>query len=322
MISKITKGGYFKGLMNYLTKENKKHEVVDDSMGGLSPKEQLAILVMTADVRKGLKKKVFHGSISLEPGAELKMEQWKQVANQYMEHMGFSNCPYVAIKHNDKPDCNHIHIMASRVDYDGKTVSDSLDMQKSMDFMREVEKKYELRLLVNPTLYLDSSKKRLKSKEQRAAKRLAKRGEKLDKIKIKEVIRFAINEAKGESKVEFNQSFHEIMKVNGLRLNLHKHKKSGKVYGVSYEFKGRIYKASSLGKLYQYNNLNASLLERWNKVDHLNTAKLKRSSSDKSIRSGTYKKMALALRNSHSDYDSEQEEWELKRKRKKREMNR
>ena len=71
------------------------------------------------------------------------VQQWQEIADTYIEKMGFQNSPYVVVQHRWSKK-NHIHILASRVDFDGQVVSEWESKRRAEIVMREVEIKYDL----------------------------------------------------------------------------------------------------------------------------------------------------------------------------------
>jgi hypothetical protein len=73
----------------------------------------------------------------------------------------------------------HLHIVANRIGYDGKAVSDSQNYKKIAAFCRAMELKYELKQVLSPRKYL--------KRDQRNIARLDIRKKKL-KTNIKECL--------------------------------------------------------------------------------------------------------------------------------------
>ena len=95
-------------------------------------------------LRPRLSKVVFHASLSSPPtDRKLSDSQWADVAERFINEMGFGQSAYIAIKHNDT-EHPHIHILASRVDAEARTVSDANDYQRAETIMRSIEKDYGL----------------------------------------------------------------------------------------------------------------------------------------------------------------------------------
>lgn len=82
-------------------------------------------------------------TLNLSPGERLSEDNWINLSKEYMEKMGYGNCCYSVILNLDK-DHSHVHILHSRIDCEGKSVSNSLDYKRSEKFARDLEKKYNL----------------------------------------------------------------------------------------------------------------------------------------------------------------------------------
>ena len=117
---------------------------------------------------------------------------------------GFDNNQYVTIHHKDTGH-QHIHIIANRIGFDKRTVSDSNNFKRMANFCRKMELTYGLKQVLNP--------KRFLSKEQRSIPRFDNRKEQL-----KESIKQALNNSK--SYPEFEQKMkdkgYQIIKGRGI----------------------------------------------------------------------------------------------------------
>lgn len=85
-----------------------------------------------------------HISLNPHPDDKLSDVEYTELAREYLEKMGFGDMPYMVYKHMDI-DRHHIHIVALRVDTDGRCISDKNNFYRSKDICRELEKKYNLR---------------------------------------------------------------------------------------------------------------------------------------------------------------------------------
>lgn len=86
---------------------------------------------------------VIHISLNPHPDDRLTDEQLSQIAQEYMEKLGYGNQPYLVYKHEDI-DRRHLHIVSVRVDETGKKISDSFEKRRSEHIRRELEEKYRL----------------------------------------------------------------------------------------------------------------------------------------------------------------------------------
>ncbi|RRT91438.1 conjugal transfer protein MobB [Empedobacter falsenii] len=88
-------------------------------------------------------KTVRHISLNPNPKDKVSDEQFTEMAQEYMERMGYGNQPYIVFKHTDI-DRTHIHIVSTCVGIDGKKIPDDYDHPRSMTICRDLETKYNL----------------------------------------------------------------------------------------------------------------------------------------------------------------------------------
>lgn len=88
-------------------------------------------------------KTVRHISLNPDPKDKVSDEQFTEMAQEYMERMGYGNQPYIVFKHTDI-DRTHIHIVSTCVGIDGKKIPDDYDHKHSMAICRDLEQKYNL----------------------------------------------------------------------------------------------------------------------------------------------------------------------------------
>ena len=134
---------------------------------------------------------VFHASLNPSPEDRLTDDQLRDIAQEYMERMGYGNQPYIVFKHKDI-DRQHLHIVSLRVDEHGRKISDSHEYDRSMSVLRALERKYDL----HPSI---------KGEEQRDTPDLRKVNYKAGNVKqqISSVIRSCLRNYKCSSYGEF-----------------------------------------------------------------------------------------------------------------------
>lgn len=86
---------------------------------------------------------VIHISLNPDPKDRLNDEQFAQIAEEYMQKLGYGNQPFIVYKHEDI-DRHHIHIISVKVDETGKMIRDNFQHRLSMRICRELEQKYRL----------------------------------------------------------------------------------------------------------------------------------------------------------------------------------
>nr|WP_288835588.1 conjugal transfer protein MobB [uncultured Flavobacterium sp.] len=92
---------------------------------------------------KRTEKPVLHISLNPDPRDKVSDEDFKQIAKDYMERMGYGDQPYVVFKHTDI-ERTHIHIVSTCVDRNGKKLPDNYEKLRSMDACRALELEYNL----------------------------------------------------------------------------------------------------------------------------------------------------------------------------------
>jgi len=92
-------------------------------------------------------KPVVHISLNPNPDDRVNNNDYKAIAKDYMEKMGYGKQPFIVFKHNDI-ERSHIHIVTVCVDEEGRKISDAFEKRKSMAACRELERKYDLKSAV------------------------------------------------------------------------------------------------------------------------------------------------------------------------------
>ena len=86
---------------------------------------------------------VFHTSLNPSPEDNLSDEQLREIAEEYMERMGYGKQPYIVFKHTDI-DREHLHIVSLRIDAAGRKLPHDFEARRSMEILRDMERKYAL----------------------------------------------------------------------------------------------------------------------------------------------------------------------------------
>jgi hypothetical protein len=92
---------------------------------------------------KRTEKPGLHVSLNPDPKDKLSVEQLSEIAQEYMQKMGYGDQPFIVYNHEDI-ERRHIHIVSLRVDENGKKIDHNFERRRSMDICRELEQKYGL----------------------------------------------------------------------------------------------------------------------------------------------------------------------------------
>ncbi|WP_306354242.1 conjugal transfer protein MobB [Flavobacterium sp. '19STA2R22 D10 B1'] len=151
MIAKIGKGSNMYGAILYNQQKVEKENgavlllnKIPDTVNGrysVSYFNQCFEPYLSANIKT--EKMVRHISLNPDPADKVSDEQFSEMAQEYMERMGYGNQPYIVFKHTDI-DRTHIHIVSTCVRIDGKKIPDDYDHPRSMAICRDLETKYNL----------------------------------------------------------------------------------------------------------------------------------------------------------------------------------
>jgi len=166
MITKTNLGGYFKGLVNYLTGAKEKEEDIAPLLSNqntiaVSRGQLLHCHNLTADKEMMIEefngqaaayedsrsngKYVWHTKISFAPEDIVTEQMMQEVIKDYAAANQLFDTQFFAVRHDDTPNHAQIHIMANRVMDNGKLLSHANINSRDINFSREMEIKYGLR---------------------------------------------------------------------------------------------------------------------------------------------------------------------------------
>ncbi|WP_433811478.1 conjugal transfer protein MobB [Flavobacterium johnsoniae] len=151
MIAKIGRSANLYGALAYnqLKVENEKGEIlfgnkiIETASGNYSIAQLAQSFTPYLIANRNTEKHTLHISLNPDPKDKVSDDRFMEMADAYMQEMGYGEQPYVVFKHTDI-DRSHIHIVSVCVDEQGKKISDSYEKMRSMNVCRELERKYGL----------------------------------------------------------------------------------------------------------------------------------------------------------------------------------
>ena len=160
MVAKIGKGNNLFGTLLYnnekvendLAKILHSNRVMQDKNGEYNMFLCNQSFAPFLQANKRTEEPILHISLNPHPDDVLTDEQLIDIADEYMQKMGFGEQPYIVFKHEDL-ERKHIHIVSCNVDETGKKIDDYLDYVRSKKITEELEAKYKL----HPATKLDYS---------------------------------------------------------------------------------------------------------------------------------------------------------------------
>lgn len=119
------------------------HIIREPDDGDFTVAQTAADLLRWIPVHHRTEKPVVHISLNPDPKDILSDTQLQEIADEYMQRMGWGEQPYIVYKHNDI-DRTHIHIVTIQVTPDGRKINDSHRNRRSIAATEALEKKYGL----------------------------------------------------------------------------------------------------------------------------------------------------------------------------------
>jgi hypothetical protein len=169
MVGKITTGKSFRGCLNYLfhgrlqeTKEaqqlaaqQKQVEVIAYNQCFGNRLELTREFIEVSKLNQNVSKPVFHISLSFAhaDSGRLNLQDKADIAEKLAMDFGFQNNQYVVIAHKDTGH-EHLHVVANRIGYDGRTASDSNSYKRMAEYCRKMEQEYKLTPVLSPGKFL------------------------------------------------------------------------------------------------------------------------------------------------------------------------
>ncbi|MGA9380277.1 MAG: relaxase/mobilization nuclease domain-containing protein, partial [Phormidium sp.] len=245
MIGKQIKGKGFRGCLDYVLGKKGAY-IIGGTMCGQTAEALSTEFAITRQLKPHLKMAVFHATLSVDSREKLDSDvenerRWCSVANDYMKAMEFDNSQYVVVKHTDTQH-DHIHIVGSRIRFDGTVVDDSWDYYKSQDVIRALEAKYNLEVLA-PSW--ESEKRAQTTGEYRKTRDT---GQKSVRVQLQALIEQCTHDNPTMPEL-IEQLQQEDVEVQ-IRMT-----RTGCIKGISYQLNGIAFNGTQLGKTYTFHGL-------------------------------------------------------------------
>jgi hypothetical protein len=152
MIAKIGRGKSLFGALSYNMDKVKNNtatvlagqKIIESPDGSFTTAQISNSFQAYLAANRKTKKPVVHISLNPDPDDTVTNNDYKTIAKDYMEKMGYGKQPFIIFKHNDI-ERSHIHIVTVCVDEEGRKISDAFEKRKSMAACRELERKYNLK---------------------------------------------------------------------------------------------------------------------------------------------------------------------------------
>lgn len=198
-------------------------------------------------LRPNLKRNAYHVSLNFAQTDKLSEQQLSAIGREYLDGMGFKDNPYAIWQHFDA-DHLHIHVLASRINYDGSVVSDSNNYQRSESLCRKLEQKYGLEAVKSSKEAQD----RAPSKDE--LEMIQRTGKLSDRMLMQERLKVALSEAKSI------RDFIERCENQNIHILFNQSESTGRVSGITFISQdGFIAKGQKLGNQFKWSHVNQKI---------------------------------------------------------------
>ena len=151
MVAKISVGNSLYGALSYneskvevgKAKVLASNNMIENSDGDLDISSAVKSFEHHLSQNHKTKKPILHISLNPHPDDKLTDDRFVELAQDYMERMGYGEQPYIIYKHEDI-DRHHLHIVTTNVDKDGRKIKDGNNFYLNNKVCRELEQKYNL----------------------------------------------------------------------------------------------------------------------------------------------------------------------------------
>ncbi len=255
-MQKIRHGANFSGVLTYALERDHAHKkepgrVVGGNIDIGATAELATQFQATANLRPDIEKPVWHQSLRLPEDENLTPEKWAEVANEYMQKMGFTaQNPRIYIQHNDR-DGEHIHIIASRIDTNGQCHNGSHESMKSTRIIAELEQKHGL--TQTKTAETDRNGKTVMPERTRMKKNerdMALREQELPQRRTIQMLVDRVIKRIGGVMGFSAKELAETLEAEGVKVNPNISKTTGTFNGFSFYMGNQYFKGSQLGGAY------------------------------------------------------------------------
>ncbi len=253
-MQRIKRHKNFINVVKYVLKPGSHHKsdpvVIGGNMTSDCANELIAEFNTASILRTDIAKPAWHNSLRLPKKDELTNAQWIKIADDYMYRMGFSDTHLRCYVLHDDPVGQHIHIIANRVDaVSGKVHLGRHESLVSGRIIQELEIAHGLTQTPAVRVQPKQTKRKLSHNEEMLSQRT---GLPCPKKSLQQIIDECLTDKPNLE--TFIKRIREAQVSWTANVS-----KTGKMNGFSFEYQNIAFKASQLGKMYSWANLQKLL---------------------------------------------------------------
>lgn len=241
MMAKIVQGCSFGGAGKYIL-EKQDARLLNGKGVRLKDHESIIKSFITqSKMKPNIKKPVAHISLnfSVQDKSLLTDKFMINIAEEYLEKMGYENTQYIIVRHCDT-EHPHLHLMINRIDNKGKRISDKNEKLRNTKVCMKLTKKYGL--------YIASGKEKVNRHRLREPCKT--------KYEIYEILQTVIPKCKNWQELKT-----ELMK-SGIGIEFKTNGNTSKIQGIRFAKNGYVFNGSKVDRAFSYSKINYQFLQK------------------------------------------------------------
>lgn len=258
-MQKIQRGVIFQSLVDYLyareSKDKDRGVLIGGNMSAQEPKSLAKEFLVSRALRPDIEKPVWHNALRLPKGEKLSNEKWNEIADDYMQRMGFSDMHQRCYWLHDDEDGQHVHIAASRIGLDGSVYLGRNENLESTKVIAQLEEEYGLQPTPKRQEYEDKDgNRRVSMPDKRKPtkneiEQAVRTGQEPPRQRLQRLVEEAM-QGKPTS-VQFAERLEAVGVTPIANLAT-----TGRMSGFSFAIDGVEFKGSQLGDMYKWSRLS------------------------------------------------------------------
>ena len=244
MIGKIVQGVDFRGVVNYVLQKPDA-----EPLGGRGLRndsiDHIVDSFRTQASFNPIAKPVAHISLdfSAQDKERLTNKMMLQIADEYLNRMGYGNTQVLIVRHNDR-EHPHLHLVLNRIDGNGKRITDKNERVRNAKVCRELSNKYGL--------YIAPNKDSVKRHRLRVPDKT--------KYEIYDAIRNALPRCNNWNDLT------RALRKQGINTEFKSKGTTSTIEGVKFSKNGYIFSGSKIDKAFSFSKLNRHFAQAQQRV--------------------------------------------------------
>ena len=229
--------------LNYIFREGKLgSRLAFHNLCSRDPKTIYEEMKVVSDYNSRCRNKFLRIEIGIAPQDEKKLpvSELMQIAHLFAKRMGLDNHQWVAVTHKDT-DNRHIHIIANRVSLYGEVYDTTFVSNRAARVAEEISREKGLTIA-----------KEVKAERKYQKEKVSQTREQAKKV-VQQICYSLLDKYKGTGVTGHSMFLYELNK-NGIIIERMKNKQ-GNVYGLKFSYAGQSFKASEIGREFDYRSL-------------------------------------------------------------------